>query len=725
MQSVLNIFMISKDRALARMVHESIGFLRARLWETASSRDFFRVLEQDLPSILLFIIEIEGGSSNGHNIVRQIVELDRYRNIPLLFISSREFGRELFLKIPGPAYCEYDFILKPLDGGELKTRVAKLIQQHTRFINFSSTIENARETRKALLELSSDKIKDMQQKAKKKEFVFNDMLRTIGDMSQLRPENLVCSFLLTAIGTIMASSASVFIRTNEKKSMFILREQRGRSVVFSRKITLDGNSHILKMVKPGSGPVRVTGEIFDQLKEMDKTILEQTGADLIVPIVFKNDLSGLLFLGSKMGKKEYTDRDIVQITTLCNHFAGSFEMNRLNEVRSTLSHYVPGPMIDYLMDNPQLLKLGGIKRNVVVMFADIRHFTEFAEKHDPEKVVNILNTYFSFISQVIYENGGMLDKYIGDCIMVEFGLPLGRFDDVERAARTAIEIQRQIKELNIEMKSSQDITIEMGIALHYGEVISGNLGSVTRMDYTVIGDTVNAAARIEEIAEPGQILVSKEFLEPIQGFVNASFSTETYLRGKMKKIELYELHGFVDEEVFAYLKKEEPYRVNHFTEVSNLNTLAGKKLGYSDDELRDLKLASLLLDIGRAKFGGKMFSSDKKFTEKELEEIRKIPVLNRKILAGKGAFSDKVLDLTVHFHENFDGTGYPDGLGGKQISEWARICRISDTYVAMTSLRPYRKPLSKDAAVRELQYGSGKFFDPSILHVFLEILEEK
>jgi HD-GYP domain-containing protein (c-di-GMP phosphodiesterase class II) len=276
--------------------------------------------------------------------------------------------------------------------------------------------------------------------------------------------------------------------------------------------------------------------------------------------------------------------------------------------------------------------------------------------------------------------------------------------------------------LNREFAGEGYPEVKMGIAIHYGDVISGNLGSVNRMDYTVIGDTVNIASRIEELAGPGQILVSEELLEPIRNFVRSRFVGEERLRGRSASVRIYELEAFHDEEVFALLKAREPWRVNHFLQVSSLNTAMGMQLGYGNAELEEFKLATLLLDIGRAKLDPQDLAADRPFTEAELQEVRGIPVLNRRFADSLGGFSERVLDLMLHFHENYDGSGYPDGMQGRAIPEWARICRISDSWVAMTTPRPYRKVLEGEAAREELLRHSGSHFDPALAVLFFEML---
>jgi class 3 adenylate cyclase len=182
--------------------------------------------------------------------------------------------------------------------------------------------------------------------------------------------------------------------------------------------------------------------------------------------------------------------------------------NRL--LRQVLNSYVDSELADVILTDPEKhLKLGGETRNVTVLFADLRGFTSFSEDHPAEKVVETLNVVFEELTEVIFRHGGTFDKYLGDAIMAFWGAPFSQEDDVERALHAALEMQARFGE----MKKNVDLLknlMGMGVGVHTGEAIVGNIGSERVMDYTVIGDTVNIAKRLQEIARPGEILVTEE-----------------------------------------------------------------------------------------------------------------------------------------------------------------------------------------------------------------------
>ena len=144
-----------------------------------------------------------------------------------------------------------------------------------------------------------------------------------------------------------------------------------------------------------------------------------------------------------------------------------------------------------------------------IMFADIVSFTSISESLEPETTVKVLNELFTFATEIIHRNGGIIDKFIGDCIMGVFGAPQAHDDDAERAVSAAEELMGWLDTGNRRWRKEYDLQLEMAIGINTGPVVAGNIGSEKRMEYTVIGDAVNVAARLEVMAKPGQVLIAQ------------------------------------------------------------------------------------------------------------------------------------------------------------------------------------------------------------------------
>ncbi|HUX22241.1 MAG TPA: adenylate/guanylate cyclase domain-containing protein [Spirochaetia bacterium] len=211
--------------------------------------------------------------------------------------------------------------------------------------------------------------------------------------------------------------------------------------------------------------------------------------------------------------------------------------------RERLHRFLPKELVKIVEDSDLEVTLGGRATRVTVLFSDIRNFTRFSESRSPQEVVGILNEYFTVMSGAVHRNGGMIDKYIGDAVMAIFGAPMEREDDAGRAVAAAGEMIRELQELNERWKLWGREPIAIGIALHTGVAVAGNIGAPDRMDYTVIGDTVNLTARLEELNKKygTHFLMSEDTYREVSGQVQADFVAETDIRGREKPVKIYTL----------------------------------------------------------------------------------------------------------------------------------------------------------------------------------------
>ena len=207
-------------------------------------------------------------------------------------------------------------------------------------------------------------------------------------------------------------------------------------------------------------------------------------------------------------------------------------------LRQVLDRYVAEDVADIILTDPErYLKLGGEARAVTVLFADIRGFTRFTEQHTAPQVVETLNRIFPALSQVVFNYRGTFDKYLGDGLMAFYGAPLAAADDAQRAVETAREMMRVFRALG--QQGGLDLRgLSLSVGLHSGEAIVGNIGSERVMDYTVVGDTVNVAKRLQELADGGQLLLSEATYRLCKG-VRARRQPPLQLMGRQEPITAY------------------------------------------------------------------------------------------------------------------------------------------------------------------------------------------
>jgi len=251
------------------------------------------------------------------------------------------------------------------------------------------------------------------------------------------------------------------------------------------------------------------------------------------PLTFQGRFLGVLYADNLAAPDAFSAEDFRVFTTIAAQtglaLASAITRGQLvqREVeQAAMRLYLSPQVADLISASGGGVELGGVVQPVTVLFADIRSFTQLSEQMDARELVLLLNDFFTAMTQVILDCGGTLDKYIGDCVMALFGAPVPAHDDVQRAVQAAIQMQRAT-------------TVPIGVGLHTGHAVVGNIGSAQRMQYTAIGDTVNVAARLVSRAAPGQIIVSEDVYDLAQGsFVPLG---EVELKGRKGKMNVFSL----------------------------------------------------------------------------------------------------------------------------------------------------------------------------------------
>lgn len=212
-------------------------------------------------------------------------------------------------------------------------------------------------------------------------------------------------------------------------------------------------------------------------------------------------------------------------------------------IKDAFRRYVSHQVADQIFQNPEEYQktLKGERRKVAILFADIRGFSTISEQKRPEEVVELLNDYLSDMTDVIFKYGGTLDKFLGDGVMAIYGAPIAQVDAVTRAVQTALEMRQKLSQMNQVRASAGESLISVGIGINYGEAIVGNIGSKQRMDYTVIGDNVNVASRLQTLAAKGSVLISQAAYDQIKDLVEVRHLGELALKGKTQLVVVYEV----------------------------------------------------------------------------------------------------------------------------------------------------------------------------------------
>ena len=210
-------------------------------------------------------------------------------------------------------------------------------------------------------------------------------------------------------------------------------------------------------------------------------------------------------------------------------------------IRSDLGRYLPAEIVERVVSREQDMQLGGQKRAVTVLFADVVGFTPLTERLAAEDTVKLLNELFTLLTEIVFRHGGTIDKFMGDSIMAIFGAPTDQPDHAVRAVRCAEDMLRFLDTGNAGWEERWGVRIELAVGVSSGECVVGNVGSERRMEYTAIGDVVNTAARLEAIARPNQILVSEATARAVGDAVELVDRGERELPGKREPVRLFEV----------------------------------------------------------------------------------------------------------------------------------------------------------------------------------------
>lgn len=365
-----------------------------------------------------------------------------------------------------------------------------------------------------------EEIKDLRRKAKMLELLY-EMSKSLGTVFDLKetfekatdlifrgtPADRVVALIAdeTVDGKILDYSLfPIAVRTRDEQTDKITSK-----LTLSRTITQ-------KVMREKVAVLSQDAKTDDQFLGSDSIVSQGVRSTICAPLITESNVHGVLYADRLDPFATFSPDHLEMISAVAAQTALTVEtvkahkrLAREEVARANYSRFMPEYVVKQLLNNPNSFRLGGVNQQVTVLFADIRGFTALSEKENPEKVVNLLNRYFSVMTEIIFEHGGTLDKYIGDGLMAIFGAPTAGEEDALNAVKAAVTMQKRLAQLNAELYNEGYGKISIGIGLHTGEATIGYIGSNKRSEYTAIGDTVNLASRLESNAAGGQILISE------------------------------------------------------------------------------------------------------------------------------------------------------------------------------------------------------------------------
>ena len=277
--------------------------------------------------------------------------------------------------------------------------------------------------------------------------------------------------------------------------------------------------------------------------------IQQIRSAMCVPLWKKDDIIGVIQLNSMRLDNHFDEDDLELLKTISSQMAMIIEQASLNEqireeerMRNRLERFHSPQVIDMILQSGQETKddiMEPKDLTATILFTDIIGFTHISETMPPREINMILNQFFSRMTDIIFEHDGTLDKYIGDALMAVFGAPMEKEGDPERAILAALKMRQELADMMVKTGAEKQFNVRIGI--NTGRVVAGNIGSPKRMDYTVIGDPVNIASRLESIAQPNQILIGEETYKHIKGQFKINKVGARQVKGRSGEIMVYEV----------------------------------------------------------------------------------------------------------------------------------------------------------------------------------------
>ena len=276
-------------------------------------------------------------------------------------------------------------------------------------------------------------------------------------------------------------------------------------------------------------------------------LMQQIRSAICCPLVGSEDrVLGVLYVDNVTTTHRFSDDDLEFLIGFAGIAAAGIEnqqfAHRIQQemvARENLARYFAPQVAERIASSREAVRLGGDKRPVAVLFADIRGFTPLSESMQPDDMASLLTEFFTEMVECVFRNDGTLDKFLGDAVMAEWGAPLASADDADKAMRAAIEMMRDLKKLNAKWRRAGRPQLQIGIGINYGEAFAGNIGSERRLEFTVIGDTVNTAFRVCSVAEAGEILITDEMRRALAKPPRLEARPPMELKGKREPVPVY------------------------------------------------------------------------------------------------------------------------------------------------------------------------------------------
>jgi class 3 adenylate cyclase/DNA-binding response OmpR family regulator len=471
----------------------------------------------------LMLLDLQMPRMNGMQVLKSLSELNIDLPVILMtFHGSEEIAVEVY------RLGVRDYVKKPYSVDEMLNAIERSLTEH-----------RLRKEKEALTERVIQANRELQRRLQELNVLYSvgKSVTALTNMDQLLPR-----VVDAAVQVTQGEEGYLYLVSSDK---LVCKAQKNSNSGRAQPANTEASDPIASHVLKTGQPIVLTPE---QLANNTSGPISASYA----PLVVGNQVIGVLGVGKvSPDASAFSRHDSALLSALTDYAAIAIENSRNYEalhdeklvenerIRGTFERFVPASVVDRALKQPDELQLGGTRREISVLFADIRGYTSWSEEVPPEKVVEALNHYLSLAAEVILGWEGTLDKFFGDGLMAIFNAPDNQPDHVHRAADAALAL----------MKAANEVSTMYGHGLNYsigvnvGEAVVGYIGTERAMNYTAIGDVVNLAKRLQEYAAPGQILVEEDVIKRLGNLAQGRPLGELKVKGRKNRAFAFELVG--------------------------------------------------------------------------------------------------------------------------------------------------------------------------------------
>jgi|GEM_PF-392807 len=515
----------------------------------------------------LVLLDMMMPEMNGYQVLEYMKMDPTLRHIPVIMISAMD-------EIDSVVRCiemgAEDYLPKPFNPVLLKARIGASLERkrlHDREVSYRQQLEAFNENLEQRVEAATAQIKNYTQLLERRLREMEAMRDVSIAISSVMDVNLVLTLIMDKSKEVMNAEASSLLMLDKNLGKLRFHVARGTAGAALQSVTVDLGQGIAGWVAKTGEPLLIPDAYKDPRFDpsYDKRSGFRTRSILTVPLKVKEEVTGVVQVINKIGQESFDEHDLNLFLSFASQASVALENAQLYEqtkamaedLRKALENerrlaiekekmgaYIPKHVVDEISRNrEQKLALGGKTVRATILFSDIKGFTRLAETMEPQKVVSFLNVYMTAMANIIEEEGGIIDKFIGDGIMAVF-TPLDEEDNhALRAVRSGIRMQQKLRELQKDWAVNRPelMGLQIRVGINTGEVVAGNIGSETRMDYTVIGDNVNLASRIESACRPGEVFISESTYQNVKEFIVGTKMDPLSVKNRVKPVQTYSI----------------------------------------------------------------------------------------------------------------------------------------------------------------------------------------